>query len=227
MTELSAPLLVRSVGLAHRPKRWAASLSLAACLAYAQAPANVDAPSTPPPSAPDSPASAATMPQHAATPFKRWQSLTQPQKQALAPLSEQWDKLTANQQRKWLTIANNFLRLSDEEQMTMHRRMSEWASLSTKERNQARFNFNSALSLPIEDKRAQWEAYQSLSEKEKQQLSSGPKPPAKSAARTTLPASNRLVSPPPLPVITPKAIPRVAPSQPVDPKTLLPKLAPQ
>lgn len=227
MTDLSVSLLLRPVGLVRWVKLGAASLSLAACQAFAQAPANVEASAASTPSVPDTGASAAALSQHAVTPFKRWQSLTPPQRQALAPLSEQWDKLTANQQRKWLTIANNFLQLSDEEQMTMHRRMSEWASLSTKERNQARFNFNSALSLPIEDKRAQWEAYQSLPEKEKQQLSSGPKPPAKSAARTTLPASNRLVSPPPLPVITPKAIPRVAPSQPIDPKTLLPKLAPQ
>ena len=154
---------------------------------------------------------------------KRWPKLTDRQKQALAPLRDQWDNLTAQQRTKWLNISDTFLELSDDEQLTMHGRMSEWARLSAKDRNAARFNFNSTRSLSIDDKRAQWEAYQSLPDQDKQQLSSGPKPPIKSAARTTLPANNRLVSPPALPVNTPKGIPLVAPSQPIDPKTLLPK----
>lgn len=178
---------------------------------------------TPVPAAVPAAAPAAPVAPTARAPYKRWQSLTLKQKQALAPLGAKWDSLTTQQQKKWLTISDSFLQLTDDEQMTMHGRMSEWAGLSAKQRSAARFNFNSTLSLPIEDKRAQWEAYQSLPERDKQKLSSGPKPPAKSAARTTLPASNRLVSPPTWPVNTPKAIPRVAPSQPVDPKTLLPK----
>jgi len=155
--------------------------------------------------------------------IKRWQKLSDRQKQALAPLRDQWDNLTAQQRTKWLNISDTFLQLSDDEQMTMHGRMGEWARLSAKDRNAARFNFNSTRSLSIDDKRAQWEAYQSLPAQDKQQLSSGPKPPIKSAARTTLPANNRLVRPPALPVKTPKGIPLVAPSLPVDPKTLLPK----
>ena len=190
----------------------------------AQTPAVVG---VPPAAAPLTSASAASAPvaSSVAVTSKRWQNLTLKQKQALAPLGAQWDSLTAQQKKKWLTVSDTFLQLTDEEQMTMHGRMSEWAGLSAKERSAARFNFNSTLSLSIEDKRAQWKAYQSLPERDKQQLSSGPKPPAKSAARTTLPANNRLMSPPTLPVNTPKAIPRVAPSQPIDPQTLLPKLA--
>lgn len=195
-----------------------------ACQTLAQV---LDAPQALPASAPLSSPTAATAPVNPGTSVrsKRWHSLNLKQKQALAPLSEQWDGLTAQQRIKWLTVADTFLQLTDEEQMTMHGRMREWAGLSAKERNAARFNFNSTLTLSIEDKRAQWKAYQSLPDSEKQQLSSGPKPPAKSAARTTLPANNRLMSPPVLPVNTPKAIPRVAPSQPVNPKTLLPKQA--
>ena len=221
MTELPVSMQVKSGPLAILAKVWVVCLSLAALAGFAQAPAPLGALAASAPVAAET-AAASVASAKTAEPSKRWQSLTQRQKQALAPLSVQWDNLTAPQQRKWLTIANNFLQLTDEEQVTMHSRMSEWAGLSTKERNQARFNFNSALSLPIDDKRAQWEAYQSLPEKDKQQLSSGPKPPDKSAARTTLTASSRLVSPPTLPVMTPKAIPRVAPSQPIDPKTLLP-----
>lgn len=171
------------------------------------------------------PTTSATVAPNTTVTSRRWQSLTLKQKQALAPLGAQWDSLTVQQRKKWLTVSDTFLQLTDEEQVTMHGRMSEWAGLSAKERSAARFNFNSTLSLSIEDKRAQWEAYQSLPERDKQQLSSGPKPPAKSAARNTLPANNRLMSPPTLPVNTSKAIARVAPSRPIDPQTLLPKQA--
>ena len=223
MTDLVSSMPVQSRTFALAAKVLWICLGFSAWQTMAQGPVASD---MRPASAPLASASAASAPVAPSVTVmsKRWQSLTLKQKQALAPLGAQWDSLTAQQQKKWLTISDSFLQLTDEEQMTMHGRMSEWARLSAKERNAARFNFNSTLSLSIEDKRAQWQAYQSLPERDKQQLSSGPKPPAKSAARTTLPASNRLVSPPTLPVNTPKAIPRVAPSQPVDPKTLLPKL---
>lgn len=151
-----------------------------------------------------------------------WQRLSKRQKQALAPLASTWDTLTVAQQQKWLTISRGFLQLSDEEQITLHARMKDWASLSPKQRHQARFNFNSTQSLPIEDKRAQWEAYQQLSEQDKRLLSSGPKPPVKSAARSTQPPSKRLISPPAMPTSGQRAIQRISLAQPIHPKTLLP-----
>jgi hypothetical protein len=152
-----------------------------------------------------------------------WQSLSKNQKQALAPLSVEWHELTAQQRQKWLTLSKNFLQLSDEEQMTLHSRMRDWAALSPRQRSQARFHFNATQSLSVNDKRTQWEAYQALSEQEKNKLSSGPKPPVKSAARSFTPPSSRLVSPPLLPVNATRAIQRVAPSKPIHPKTLLPQ----
>lgn len=152
-----------------------------------------------------------------------WKSLSKRQKQALAPLAADWHELTAQQRQKWLTLSRNFSQLSDEEQMTLHSRMREWAALSPRQRSQARFHFNATQSLSAQDKRAQWEAYQALSEQEKDKLSSGPKPPVKSAARSFAPASTRLVSPPLLPVNATRAVQRVAPSKPIHPKTLLPQ----
>ncbi len=152
-----------------------------------------------------------------------WQSLSKRQKLALAPLSGEWQELTAQQRQKWLALSKNFRQLSDEEQMTLHGRMREWASLSPRQRSQARFHFNTTQALSAQDKRAQWEAYQALSEQEKSKLSSGPKPPVKSAARSFAPPSLRLVSPPLLPVNATRAVQRVAPSKPIHPKTLLPQ----
>ena len=152
-----------------------------------------------------------------------WQSLNKRQKQALAPLAEEWHELTTQQRQKWLALSKNFFQLTDEEQLTLHSRMREWAALSPRQRSQARFHFNTMQSLSAQDKRAQWEAYQALSEQEKNKLSSGPKPPAKSVARSFAPPSTRLVSPPLLPVNATRAVQRVAPSKPIHPKTLLPQ----
>lgn len=152
-----------------------------------------------------------------------WQSLSKRQKQALAPLAEEWHELTTQQRQKWLALSKNFFQLTDEEQLTLHSRMREWAALSPRQRSQARFHFNTMQSLTAQDKRAQWEAYQALSEQEKNKLSSGPKPPAKSVARSFAPPSTRLVSPPLLPVNATRAVQRVAPSKPIHPKTLLPQ----
>lgn len=152
-----------------------------------------------------------------------WQSLSKRQKQALTPLAEEWHELTTQQRQKWLALSKNFFQLTDEEQLTLHSRMREWAALSPRQRSQARFHFNTMQSLSAQDKRAQWEAYQALSEQEKNKLSSGPKPPAKSVARSFAPPSTRLVSPPLLPVNTTRAVQRVAPSKPIHPKTLLPQ----
>lgn len=152
-----------------------------------------------------------------------WQALGKRQKQALAPLAEKWHELTVQQRQKWLTLSTNFFQLTDEEQLTLHSRMREWAALSPRQRSQARFHFNTMQSLSAQDKRTQWEAYQALPEQEKSQLSSGPKPPVKSAARSYSPPSTRLVSPPLLPVNATRAVKRVAPSKPVHPKTLLPQ----
>jgi hypothetical protein len=159
-------------------------------------------------------------------PSLAWQRLSKRQKQALAPLASSWDTLTPVQQQKWLKLSRGFLRLSDEEQITLHARMSDWAALSPKQRNQARFHFNSTQKLPIDDKLAKWEVYQQLSDDDKRQLSSGPKPPLKSTARSNRPPSPRLITPPVMPAHSERAIQRIAPAQAIDPQTLLPLASP-
>lgn len=152
-----------------------------------------------------------------------WLSLTKRQKQALAPLSDKWGELTHQQKQKWLTLARGFYQLTDPEQITLHGRMREWAALSPRQRALARFNFNSTATLPIEDKKAQWTAYQQLSDDEKNKLTSGLKAPLKSASRNTAAPSKRLVKPPPIPADANRVFQTIAPRQNVNPKTLLPQ----
>ena len=168
---------------------------------------------------------AAPAPEKAAEESRAWASLSKRQKQALLPLNDKWDELTPQQKQKWLILARGFYQLSDPEQVILHGRMREWAALSPRQRSLARFNFNTTQSLSIEDKRAQWEAYQQLSEAEKDKLSTGIKSPLKSGARSTAPPNKRLVKPPPIPAEGNRIFQTIAPRQPVHPKTLLPQPA--
>lgn len=156
-------------------------------------------------------------------PSQAWLSLSKRQKQALSPLSDKWDGLTPQQKQKWLTLARGFYQLTDPEQMVLHGRMREWAALSPRQRALARFNFNSTIALPIEDKLAQWAAYQQLTEDEKNKLTSGLKAPLKSAARSTAAPSKRLVKAPAIPADASRVFQSIAPRQAVHPNTLLPQ----
>lgn len=95
-----------------------------------------------------------------------WETLTTPQKLALYPLAERWALISEAQKRRWLALAANFSALPEEEQAKFHDRMTDWASLSAQQRNQARLNYAVTNRLARDDKRAQWEAYQALSDEE-------------------------------------------------------------
>jgi Protein of unknown function (DUF3106) len=173
---------------------------------------------TPEAAAPASP-SASTPQIQAAPASQAWQQLTPKQKQALAPLGAQWGALTAQQQNKWLAISHNFAQLSVADQITMHARMTDWVALSPQQRNLARLNFNTLQSVPKEDKKAKWEAYQALSAEEKRVLSAGSGTPPKSAAPTAKPLEpHRQVKTPVRPAPGTQAAPTA-----IDRKTLLPR----
>lgn len=116
-----------------------------------------------------------------------WVTLTTPQKLALYPLAERWALLSEAQKRRWLALAASFASLPPEEQTKFHERMTNWASLSMQQRNQARLNFAVTNRLAPDDKRAQWEAYQALSEEERRALAARAAPKPKGAATALRP----------------------------------------
>ncbi|ODS65769.1 MAG: hypothetical protein ABS37_06960 [Acidovorax sp. SCN 65-108] len=118
-----------------------------------------------------------------------WETLTTPQKLALYPLAERWALISEAQKRRWLALAANFSALPEEEQAKFHDRMTDWASLSAQQRNQARLNYAVTNRLARDDKRAQWEAYQALSEEEKRALAARAAPKPKGAATALRPVS--------------------------------------
>jgi hypothetical protein len=149
-----------------------------------------------------------------------WSQLSTPQQQALKPLSKLWPSMTAAHKRKWLAVSQNFIQLSDQEQITIQSRMQEWAALSPQQRSAARLNFAGVQQHPTEDKRAKWEAYQALSPEEKQKLAAQQARPVGGGAPAIKPvASEKLASPPS--ANGNKALPRIASNQ-AAPATLLP-----
>lgn len=152
-----------------------------------------------------------------------WKKLRPHEKQALAPLANQWGMLTETQRGKWLTIAQQFAHLTTQEQQIMQDRMKSWVALSPTQRSQARLNFNLVQGIPKEEKKSRWDEYQSLSESEKRKLSSGSLAPARTAAPSRRPVAPERLVQPPLRTMPPQAIP---PRQPIDGKTLLPMPAP-
>lgn len=124
------------------------------------------------PNAAPAPATTKAAPNVSKSTIDTWQSLTAAQKVALQPLSTVWNSLTEAHKRKWLALSGNFAQLSEQDKVTMYGRMTEWASLSPKQREQARINFAQTKKLSPDDKQTKWQAYQALSPEEKQKLAS-------------------------------------------------------
>lgn len=155
-----------------------------------------------------------------------WTSLTVGQQTALSPLKTSWDTLADGHKRKWIALSQNFATMSSADRETLHSRMGEWAALKPKERQQARLNFAETKKTPPTERLANWEAYQALSQDERDALArKGAAKPAGAAVAAKAPSPQKLT---PVPVTrnspdTQRE--RLAAQQPVDKNTLLP-LAP-
>lgn len=154
-----------------------------------------------------------------------WSELSAAQQQSLAPLSAQWGTISEAQKRKWIALSQNYPKLSADEQAKLHSRMTEWVALSPQQRTQARLNFADTRKIPPDDKKAKWEAYQSLPPEQKARLAADAKPKATGAAAAVKP-----VAPQKLAKVPPKATPDqkertriAAPPNQVDHNTLLPQ----
>ena len=114
-----------------------------------------------------------------------WRDLSARQQRALEPLAPHWDSLAEPHKRKWLALSRNYAKLPPADREILHSRMIEWAALSNQQRTQARFNFAEVKQVPVDERKAKWEAYQALSEEEKRRLAerATPRPGAAAAIR--------------------------------------------
>jgi hypothetical protein len=113
---------------------------------------------------------------------QNWSALNEDQRLILAPLEEDWSSLTAARQKKWVDVANRYPSMTDTEKTTLQSRMTEWAGLSSSERQRARDNYLRILNISAEKKAAAWESYQQLSAEDKKLL-------AQKRAQTTKPSA--------------------------------------
>lgn len=127
-----------------------------------------------------------------------WSALTAEQQAALKPLALHWNGISEPHKRKWLALSRNYAAMKPEDQATLHSRMSEWAGLSAQQRAQARLNFAEVKQLPVDERKAKWEAYQALSDDEKRKLADSARSarPA-SVAVPTRPVPSRKLAPVP------------------------------
>jgi len=151
-----------------------------------------------------------------------WQELTPEQRHALEPLVQIWPNLREPHKRKWLALSRNFAQHTSEEKATLQGRMKEWAALTPQQRTFARLNFADVQKLSIDERRAKWEAYQALTQQDKQKLAQKqPKPLVGVApAIKPTPEQNRVLSPAANGTSS-KPLPRINTAH-VAPATLLP-----
>lgn len=115
-------------------------------------------------------------PSHAVVPELRqpaWAELSQEEKQILAPLSRDWDRMEAVRKKKWLGIAKRYPSMKPEEQARVQRRMQEWTSLTPEQRTQARTQYKNLKTVPPVQKQGikeKWEQYKELPDEEKKRL---------------------------------------------------------
>jgi Protein of unknown function (DUF3106) len=129
-------------------------------------------------------------------PADTWDKLTPVQQTALQPLAGKWASLTEGHKRKWLAVSANFAQFSPEDKTKLHSRMTDWAGLSTKQREQARINFAQTKKLTASDKQAKWESYKALPPETKLALANinvAPKPTGAATAPKPV-AKDKLVA---------------------------------
>jgi hypothetical protein len=119
-----------------------------------------------------------------------WLELTVAQREALAPLADDWERLDSQTKKKWVVIGNRYPRMQPDEQTRTRDRMREWAMLTPEQRRVARDSFSRIQSMPPEQRAEMLRKYQELpAEKRKALTSEGlatkPLVVSKSMSRTT------------------------------------------
>ena len=106
-----------------------------------------------------------------------WSELTAPQREALAPLAGEWDKLGAEERKEWLGVAKRYPKMTPTGKKRVQTRMSKWAALTPQQREQARENYRKMKESrrKKKDLGKQWSEYQSLHPQEPQGAPSGQK----------------------------------------------------
>lgn len=109
----------------------------------------------------------------------QWASLTVDQQQILAPLQNDWPKLSPEQKTKWLGIAKRYSKMTPIGQKRVQTRMRNWVKLTPAQREQARERYRTLATKVAPDRkerlRRYWVEYQALPPHEKRMFDVPPK----------------------------------------------------
>jgi hypothetical protein len=99
-----------------------------------------------------------------------WSDLSPAEQHALEPLRGQWSGIDAERKAKWREVAGRYPSLSPDQQQRLRARMADWDGMSAAQRSEARSRFRESTQLPDAERRARWEAYQSLPREQREAL---------------------------------------------------------
>lgn len=99
--------------------------------------------------------------------YPKWSELKSSEQTALKPLFSLWPRMTSAHKNKWLALSANFAELSPSDQEKLQNRMTQWGSLTSEQRTQARIIFNQVQQIPSDDRLSKWQAYQALDAKQR------------------------------------------------------------
>jgi len=144
-------------------------------------------------------------------PQPAWNQLDLQQRNILAPLVTDWDKMENIRRKKWLGIAERYSNMTPAEQGRVQVRMRDWAALTPEQRARVRNSYKEFNQLPTEQKQTlkqKWEAYSSLSEEEKQRIRSSGKSSKLLAPPQVEQSQENIVQPAPPETTTSEAVKR-------------------
>jgi hypothetical protein len=128
-----------------------------------------------------------------------WSELRPGERQVLAPLERDWDRLDSQRKSKWRGIAERYPSMAPQDQQRIRDQMQRWSQLTPEQRRAAREQYKSLRRLPPdkkEDVRQKWEQYQSLPPETRRELASRP-PPGRGIRPAPLPVPPPSAPPPP------------------------------
>jgi len=104
----------------------------------------------------------------------RWSELSVPQREILAPLSGEWDRLDSASRKRWLGVAKRYPKMTPVGQKRVQTRMRKWAALTPQQREEARAQYkHMKRKTGSAELRREWQRYQALPPQEREALAAG------------------------------------------------------
>lgn len=99
-----------------------------------------------------------------------WSELSGKQQELLAPLKNDWEKMTNAQRERWLKVGRKYENEPVERQAVMRERVSTWSKMSPRDKAAARENYKALKEKRQGERNSSWNSYQSLDPKQRDEF---------------------------------------------------------